>query len=119
MKRLFTLLVILVAFSGIGIAADITGKWDFEVKLDAGTGNPTFTFKQDGEKVSGTYQGQLGEAAVTGVVKGNEIKFTFKVSQGGESMTATYEGTIDGATMKGKADYSGLASGTWTAKKAN
>ncbi len=36
---------------------DITGKWEFNVQLDAGSGSPTFVFKQSGEKLTGTYNG--------------------------------------------------------------
>lgn len=119
MKRFFTPIVMLFALVGFAFAADISGTWNFDVQLDAGSGAPTFTFQQEGEKITGTYKGQLGEAPLSGTVKGNAVQFTFKVSQGGESLTAKFDGTIESATsMKGKADYSGLASGTWTAKKA-
>ena len=45
---------------------DITGTWVFEVQTDAGTGTPTVTFKQDGEKLTGHYTGTFGEADLTG-----------------------------------------------------
>ena len=35
------------------------------------------TFKQDGEKLTGHYSGQLGEADLTGTVKGQDIEFKF------------------------------------------
>ncbi len=98
-------------------AADVTGAWIFEVTLDAGTGTPSFEFKQDGEKLTGKYMGMFGEAPLTGTVKGDRIRFQFKLSQGGESIEVIYEGAIQGDSMKGKADYSGMASGTWTAKR--
>ena len=41
---------------------DVTGKWAFAVETAAGSGTPTMTFKQDGEKLTGHYSGQLGEA---------------------------------------------------------
>ena len=34
----------------------------------------TSAFKQEGKTVTGTYKGQLGEAPVTGTVKGNEVR---------------------------------------------
>jgi hypothetical protein len=50
---------------------DITGKWTFTVQTDAGSGTPTVTLKQDGEKLTGHYSSQnLGEADLTGTVKG-------------------------------------------------
>jgi len=43
---------------------DVTGKWAFNVETAAGSGTPTITFTQDGEKLTGKYSGQLGEAVV-------------------------------------------------------
>jgi hypothetical protein len=43
----------------------------------AGTGTPTVVLKQEGETLSGQYSGQLGEAPVTGTIKGNEFTFSF------------------------------------------
>ncbi len=54
---------------------NLTGKWVLDVQTDAGSGTPTVTLKQDGEKLTGHYSGQLGEADVTGSVKGNEFTF--------------------------------------------
>ena len=93
---------------------DVTGTWAFEVDLGGNGGTPTFTFKQAGEKLTGKYQGQLGEADVTGSVKGNHIQFSFEVEAGRK---VVYTGTIEKDSMKGKADYGEVGSGTWTAKR--
>ncbi|MFY9557544.1 MAG: hypothetical protein WAV20_10380 [Blastocatellia bacterium] len=98
-------------------AANITGTWDFTVETAAGSGTPTFTFKQEGEKLTGSYKGQLGEAPLTGTVKGADVKFSFKLSAQGQDLTITYTGKVDGNSMKGTAAYGELGEGTWTAKK--
>lgn len=95
---------------------DVTGAWDVEVQTEQGSGNPAFTFKQDGEKLTGTYKGLLGESAVAGTVKGDKIEFSFKVS-GQLEGTVTYTGTTDGKTMKGKMSLAGMGEGTFTGKK--
>ena len=61
-------------------AVDISGKWQFTVDTDAGSGSPTFVFKQDGEKLSGTYSGLFGTAQLTGTVKGDAIEFSFEAA---------------------------------------
>jgi hypothetical protein len=100
-------------------AADVTGKWNFEVDTASGSGSPTFVFKQDGARLTGTYSGAAGEAPVTGTVEGDRIEFSFKASLGGESAVVVYKGTILSATaMKGTAVYPGLGDATWTAAKA-
>jgi len=96
-------------------AADVTGKWRFDVSLDQGSGSPTFEFKQDGETLTGTYSGAVGEAKITGTVKGTEIQFQFDSDFG----RIKYEGSIkDADHMEGKADYAGQADGVWTAQRA-
>ena len=70
-----------VALAEAGVqATNVTGEWAFTVETDQGGGTPTITFKQDGEKLTGKYAGQLGNADLTGTVKGDAIHFTFTIS---------------------------------------
>lgn len=103
------------AARGADEKVDATGTWKMEVDLGGQGGSPTFILKQDGEKLSGKYKGQLGEADLTGKVKGNEIEFSFE-TQGAK---VTYTGTIDKDTVKGKCNYADQASGTFTGKKTS
>ena len=96
---------------------DVSGTWSFQVETSAGSGSPTFTFKQDGEKLTGRYKGAFGEAEVSGTVKGSEIKFSFKVRVEGQEGTITYTGTIEKEAMKGTAKLGELGEATWTAKR--
>ncbi len=96
---------------------DVTGTWAFNVETAAGSGTPSMTFKQDGEKLTGHYSGQLGESDLTGTVKGAEIAFTFNIDAGGQAIKATYSGTAEKDTMKGKVVLEGLGEGSFTAKK--
>jgi hypothetical protein len=98
---------------------DLTGKWVFTVQTDAGTGEPTVTLKQDGEKLTGHYSSQvLGEADLTGTVKGQQIQFTFTANAQGTSLEVKYSGTIENKdALKGSVDLGGLGSGTFTAKR--
>jgi hypothetical protein len=99
-----------------GGKVDVTGAWSVTVETEAGSGNPSFNFKQEGEKLTGKYKGAFGEADLTGTVKGDKIEFSFKVS-GQVEGTITYTGTTDGKTMKGKLSLAGLGEGTFTGKK--
>jgi hypothetical protein len=96
---------------------DVTGVWAFTVATDQGSGTPTLTFKQDGEKLTGKYEGQLGNADLTGTVKGNAITFTFTVDVQGQQAPVTYKGTVEKNTMKGSLDIAGMVNGTFTAAR--
>jgi hypothetical protein len=98
--------------------AKVTGRWDFSVDTSAGSGNPVFTFKQDGAAITGTYEGAFGSAPLTGSVDGNKIRFTFNVDADGSKAVVEYEGTVDGKTMKGTVKIGTLGEGTFTATRA-
>ena len=115
MKRIWVLLLLLPV---IALAADVSGKWECQVDLGGQGGSPTFTFQQAGEKLTGKYAGALGEADLTGSVKGDAIEFKFTVKSDLGELTATYSGTVSGDTMKGKVAYGDLGSGTFTGKRA-
>jgi hypothetical protein len=97
---------------------DLTGKWILQVETTAGGGTPTFTFKQDGEKLTGHYSGQLGEADFTGSVKGQDFSLAFGVDVQGLHIDVTYAGTIESKdAMKGTVKLGGLGEGTFTGKR--
>lgn len=97
---------------------NITGAWSFTVETSQGSGSPTFTFKQDGENLTGTYKGQFGEAPLTGTVKGADLKFAIKINAQGQDLTLTYSGKIESKdSMKGTVALGELGEGTWTAKR--
>jgi hypothetical protein len=102
-----------------GADYDVTGKWLFSVETDAGTGTPTVTLKQDGEKLTGHYSSaNLGEADLSGSVKGQDITFTFSANAQGTSLQVTYTGKIENKdSLKGTVDLGGMAQGTFTAKR--
>lgn len=91
---------------------NVTGVWNVTVEFSGGSGNPVFTFKQDGEKLTGRYAGAFGEADVTGTIKGHDIRFS--VTTADQGVHEIYEGTVDGDTMKGKFTLPGMGDGTFT-----
>jgi len=100
------------------LAADVTGKWTFNVETAAGSGSPTFVFKQAGEKLTGTYSGTFGTADLTGTVKGDVIEFSFEATVLDTKGKVTYTGKIEAPDkMSGEVEFTGLGKGTWTGKK--
>ena len=124
-RTITRVLLAAIVVSTAGVAAtqaqktDITGTWTFDVKTDAGGGTPTVTFKQDGERITGHYSStNLGEADLTGTVKGKDIAFAFDGQVQGQTVPVTYNGTIDSpTTMSGRMSIGGAVGGTFTGKK--
>jgi len=118
--RFAFVVALVVGLSSSGLVAqgvNVTGDWAFSVQTDQGAGTPTITFKQDGEALTGKYNGQLGQSDLTGTVKGSAIHFTFTIDVQGQSAPVTYDGTVEKNTMKGKMDIAGMVNGTFTATK--
>jgi hypothetical protein len=120
MKTL-SLVVLAVAVCAAAAPAgqiDLSGNWDFQVTTDQGSGTPAFVFKQDGEKLTGTYKGLLGEADVTGTVSGTKLEFSFTGRAQGAELTVTYAGEIESSdSVKGTVDLGGMAKGSFTGKR--
>jgi len=111
-------LLILTLMAVTALAHDVTGKWTFQVATDAGSGSPTFVFKQAGEKITGTYTGLFGTAELTGTVKGDDIEFSFEAGTADQKARIVYKGKIESATkMSGSTDLGGMGSGTWSGTK--
>jgi hypothetical protein len=95
--------------------ASIAGQWQFTVELAVGTGRPLVTFKQDGEKITGTYEGRYGKSNLEGTVKENHVEFTVTVVAEGTTVSGVFSGTCENDRMSGDVDYEGAGDGTWTA----
>ena len=121
MWRILTVAVMLVAVSVFPAAAQdsVAGTWNLSVVFDQGSAAPTVVFKQDGETLTGTYTGQLGQYPLKGTFKEKKSAVTFSVYLKGKAIARVYTGALEAdGTLKGTVDLGGMASGTWTGKKA-
>jgi hypothetical protein len=108
---------VLAASANAQQKVDLTGTWLLQVETSAGGGSPTFTFKQTGDKLQGTYEGTFGKADVSGTVNGSEARWSFTVDVQGIQATNEYVGTVEKDTIKGTMRIGDLAEGTFTGKR--
>jgi len=77
----------------------------------------TFVFKQQGEKLTGTQSGALGDQQITGTVKGNKVVFGYEAKREGRTLKITYTGSLESPTkMTGALEFP-KGPGVWTATK--
>lgn len=95
--------------------ANIAGRWQFTVELSMGTGSPVVTFEQEGEKITGTYEGRYGKSSLEGTVKENQVEFTIAVEAEGTRVAGVFNGVYENDRMRGNVEYEGAGDGTWTA----
>ena len=83
-------------------AADVAGTWALTVDTPNGPLEVTLVLKQDGDKVAGKVNSQMGETTIAGTVKDNEIKMSMTMDGVGDIIYAAkvsadgkMEGTLD------------------------
>ena len=95
--------------------AKVAGKWNVTLQLESITGHPVITLKQDGEKLTGTYEGRYGVSDLKGSIKDKEIEFTVIVLAEGTRVEGVFSGKVDGDSMSGSVEFEGAGDGTWSA----
>jgi hypothetical protein len=101
------------AASAVGAA----GKWDVMMKTPQGDFPATATFTLDGDKLTGTFGSQMGEAPISGTIAGKSLKLKLQAQTPQGDMTVDMTGDIDGdSIVNGKADVMGMQL-EWSAKR--
>ena len=123
MKR--ALMIILIVFGTLTVLSapqavapvDVKGAWD--MSLDTGNGSRPIglTFTQEADKITGTLSSAQGDVAISGKVTGAEISFSGKFEGNGQSIVLTFVGKLEDGVMSGVADFGGMGTGTWSAKR--
>ena len=99
-------------------AADISGTWTATFNSQVGEQKYTYTFKVDGEKLTGHAKSNLGEGDLTdGVVKGDDVSFVEHLNYQGQELAITYKGKISGDEISFKRDVAGTGGEEFVAKR--
>ena len=104
MKKRIAFLSVCFVFAALSLAwaAGVDGKWTAQVPGRGGqTRETTFTFKAEGEKLTGTVSGMQGDNPISdGKISGDEISFTVKLNFQGNEITFLYKGKVSGDEIK-------------------
>ena len=101
-------------------APQVTGKWQVSLEMEVGTAAVVMVFKQDGEKLVGTYTGRYGAYPLEGTVKGKALDFVVTINAEGTETKMHFIGELaaTGDVIKGSADLGGMGEAGWIAKPA-
>jgi hypothetical protein len=90
------LTLFLVMISANLTAGDVSGKWVGDVNTpDGQTISLTFTFKLDGNKVTGTVGGPMGDMEIAeGKMDGDTLSFGLNVDAGGQQLSFKCTGKL-------------------------
>ena len=104
MNKRIVFLSVCFVFAALSLAwaAGVDGKWTAQVPGRGGqTLETTFTFKAEGEKLTGTVSGMQGDNPISdGKISGDDISFTLKLNFQGNEITFLYKGKISGDEIK-------------------
>jgi hypothetical protein len=91
-------------------ATNASGKWQISWEARIGTERDTIQLDQLGSKLTGSFQGRLGNPGVSGNVEGNQIslRLDFPAKQAYSAYSLVFTGTIDGNKMSGKFEVPGV-----------
>ena len=100
-------------------AINISGKWQMTLEMEVGNASPVLMFKQDAEKLTGTYTGRYGEYGLVGKIDGRKVEFVVTINAEGTETRMSFTGELAqaGDVLKGNADLGGMGAATWFAKR--
>jgi D-glucosaminate-6-phosphate ammonia-lyase len=122
MKHLLAVCAVIMAAASLPLVAqgtaqaakvDVTGSWELTFPGMDVPMTIVATYKQDGEKLTGTQTSPNGESPLEGTVKGDEITYTIK----GDMGAVTFTGKIDGDTITGTLSFGDMGGMNWAAKR--
>jgi hypothetical protein len=105
--------------------SDIAGSWEMRYSSDNGGMGAAMELHRDGNKVTGTWSGPLGEnRAISGTWRNGYVELSFggewpkEIRQGAPGpVNAFLAGWIDGDSGKGRMRVEGHSDGAWVAKR--
>ena len=110
---------------GVTSGSDVAGAWEAQFSSDAGPMSASMDLRRDGNTVTGTWTGPLGDTLpVTGTWRNGYVELSFA----GEWPKESRQGApgpvhaflffwIDGDAAKGRMRVEGRSDGTWVAKR--
>jgi imidazolonepropionase-like amidohydrolase len=98
-----------------GSTAAASGTWTMTATTDQGEKTLTLNLQQEGERLRGSIQGDLGAGQISNgsIGAAGDFRFTVSVTIAGEANEATFTGTITGTSMRGTVAMVGRPVGTF------
>jgi hypothetical protein len=105
--------------------SDVAGSWEMHYSSDAGGMDASMELHREGNKLTGTWSGPLGEdRAITGTWRNGYVELSFAGEWPPESrqgapgpVNAFLAGWIDGDSGKGRMRVEARSDGTWVTKR--
>lgn len=118
-RRIFSFATVWLAALAPLFGADITGTWTASFDTQVGVQNYTYTFKVDGNKLTGTAKSDNGTIQITdGSVNGDDVSFVENLNYQGMPLRIVYKGKVSGDEVKFTRIVADMFTEELTAKRA-
>ena len=114
-------ILVIAASAAVLLAADFNGVWTASIETQVGVQNYTFTFKVEGEKLTGRAKSAFANAdteITEGTVKGDDISFVENLVYQGMPLRITYKGKISGDEIKFTRNVADIGDEPFVAKRS-
>jgi hypothetical protein len=102
-----------------GSTTDATGKWDIVISLEGVGDVPVQAdFKQEGTKLTGTFNGPTGAVTLEGTMTGSTLRMQFEVETPQGKLPIVMTGDLGADGFTGKATLAGMGEANWKGTRA-
>ncbi len=118
--RLLALVLALATIGGAAPAAaqSIAGEWDATLETPGGARTSKLILLVDGQKVTGTLKRETGDAAVTGTIVGDTLRFTYTIQYNENSLLMSVVAVRSGEGFQGSVSFGDQGEMAWSAVRS-
>ena len=98
-------------------AANISGRWDVDVKFFSSKSQHALFIEQDGNWIQGSHKGDFSMRDLVGTIEGDQIKLRSIDRRPGNSVIYIFAGTLSGDTISGPIYMGEYLNAKFTAKR--
>ena len=120
-RRVFLATLAFASAAAVVAAGDFNGEWTASIETQIGVQNYTFSFKVDGEQLTGRAKSAFANAdteITEGVVKGDDITFVENLVYQGMPLRIVYKGKISIDEIKFTRNVAEIADEPFVAKRS-
>jgi L-seryl-tRNA(Ser) seleniumtransferase len=98
-------------------AADVSGAWQVDVQFVASKSTHGFQLLQNGNRLTGSHQGDFATRDLTGTINGDTVTLSSNLAARGDTAPFRFTGRVAGDVLAGTLDLGEYLGATFTARR--
>jgi hypothetical protein len=98
-------------------AGNLSGRWEVNLEYFSSKSRHSFVLMQEGNRLSGSHQGDFSTRDVFGTIEGDQVKLRSQVNAPGDSVPFIFAGSLAGDTMSGNVYMGEYLNAKFSAKR--